>query len=211
MKDIVLIKARQVGASIAAQRFAMGIDPIFGILRLIPPYVTGNGADFSDIKIFVEESSCVSGDTLKTPANQSLIVDSVEEVEDFFDSYTVITTRIITPDATVTVDPLLIEQKILGVGSSAAGLWSQMSKANVQVYNPTKVITQLLPQFLKDISNETYYKPKPKKQRKPQRKASTNSLFKPKQSMGAHFQPPRFKQEAKGRSRRSRRGGRKGS
>ena len=64
MKDIVLIKARQVGASIAAQRFAMGIDPIFGMLRLIPPYVIGNGAHFSDIKIFVEEASCVSGDTL---------------------------------------------------------------------------------------------------------------------------------------------------
>jgi hypothetical protein len=189
--------------------FAMGIDPIMGIMRLIPPYVIGDGADFSDIKIFVEASSCASGDSVKTPANQSLLVDTVEEVEDFFDSYTVLTVRIITPDATVTVDPLLAKDKILGWGGSA-GIWAQMNTANVQFYDPTKAIN-LIPQFLKQIEDEYSKQHKPKKQRKPKRKTSNNSLFKPKQSMGAHFNPPRFKQEAKSKSRRSRRGGRKGS
>lgn len=198
-KGIVLLKARQTGATTALHKLW---EPL-GVSRLIPPYVIGDGRNFSDVKIFVDRTNHQTGDYLTTPGAQSLLVQNVEEVEDFFESYAVITVKLLTNDATQVIDPELIKQKILG--STGFGIWQQMNKANVHAYDRTKVIQQL-PQFLKDLQNVKLNNT-PKRKRKAKRKSSDDTVFQPRVSMGNHFQPPRFNPKVKSGTRRSRRRG----
>lgn len=107
-------------------------------IPLVPPYNKGQGCDFTDFELFAEYEegkSLSSGDlVILQPGNKEVIVDSVEAVDDYFESYTVLKVRLVSR---LTVECLEETPKfVVRIASAFAD-----SQRGVFVPDPTKLIT----------------------------------------------------------------------
>ena len=111
---------------------------VFNGIPLVPPYNKGQGCDFTDFELFAEYEegkSLSSGDIIfLQPGNKQAIIDSVESVDDYFESYTVLKVRLVS---NVTVECLEETPKfVVRMASAFAD-----SQQGVFVPDPTKIIT----------------------------------------------------------------------
>ena len=105
-------------------------------IAIVSPFLIGDGADFSSFKLFIEASVSARGlcenDVLISEAGNTILISEIELAEDFFNTFIVLTARMMSAVAGTTIDKKRL-------GNSLRRMYS--AQAAPLVKDPTKIIT----------------------------------------------------------------------
>jgi hypothetical protein len=85
------------------------MDPV----KLVSPYVSGNGANGQPIKIFCDGPQLVPGMVLSTRSGPQIIVMQTDVIEDYFDNIHTASCHVISRDPSQTIDPDFTEVDVM--------------------------------------------------------------------------------------------------